>query len=99
MSSTTTPKFALDPRQRPFCRADARHAGIPLARLLGPSSNPRIFDLSIFYDRYVSSIVVTNEMRELRTVELSPAGSFVSHHSAAEIWVVSYLSRHRPTSA
>ena len=80
MSSTTTPTSALDPR-RPFCRADARRAGIPLARLLGPEFQ------RIFYDRYVSStVVVTNEVRARTAVDLSPTGSFVSHHSAAEIW-------------
>ena len=80
MSSTTTPTSALDPR-RPFCRADARRAGIPLARLLGPEFQ------RIFYDRYVSStVVVTNEVRARTAVDLSPAGSFVSRRGAAAIW-------------
>jgi hypothetical protein len=80
MSTTATPTSTLDPR-RPFCRADARRAGITLARLLGPEYQ------RIFYDRYLSStVVVTNEVRARTAVDLSPAGSFVSHHSAAQIW-------------
>lgn len=80
MSPTVTPKSTIDPRQ-PFCRADARRAGIPLARLLGPEFH------RVFYDRYVSSaVVVTNQVRARTAVDLSPSGSFVSHHSAAQIW-------------
>jgi very-short-patch-repair endonuclease len=80
MFTSTMSRTALDPRQ-PFCRADARRAGIPLARLLGPEFH------RIFYDRYVSStVVLTDEVLARTAVDLSPAGSFVSHHSAAAIW-------------
>jgi hypothetical protein len=66
---------------RPFSRADARKAGIPVRRLLGPEFH------RVFYDRYVSSTVaLTTPVRARAAFDLCPEGSFVSHETAAELW-------------
>lgn len=80
MTSTVTATTDLDTR-RAFSRADARAAGISVQRLLG-----RDFQ-RIMYDRYISSaVVVTTQVRAQTAVGLCGEGSFVSHHTAAELW-------------
>jgi len=70
----------FDPRQ-PFSRADARTARIPLAELLGPRFR------KLFYDRYVlADVPISTRLRAEAAVDLSTAGTYVSHHTAAELW-------------
>jgi very-short-patch-repair endonuclease len=70
----------LDVR-RPFNRAQARAAGIRLRRVLGPQFH------KILYDSYVSSSVpITTKLRAEAALSLSAAGSYISHHTAAELW-------------
>jgi len=70
----------LDPR-KPFGRAEARRAGIPMRAL--KSARFR----KLFYDVYVSSDVpVTLSLRASAVLGISPFGSHVSHQSAARIW-------------
>jgi hypothetical protein len=70
----------LDVR-RPFSRAQARAAGIRLREVLGPQFH------KIFYDSYVSSSVpITTRLRAEAALSLSASGSYISHHTAAELW-------------
>jgi hypothetical protein len=70
----------LDVR-RPFNRAQARAAGIRLREVLGPQFH------KILYDSYVSSSVpITTRLRAEAALSLSAVGSYISHHTAAELW-------------
>ena len=71
---------AFDPRQ-PFSRAEARAAGLTPEMLLS-----RRFH-KIFWDTYVSrGVSVTPLLRAKAVVRLVPSGSFISYHTAAELW-------------
>jgi hypothetical protein len=71
---------ALDIR-RPFSRAQARAAGLRLRQLLGPQFH------KILYDSYVSSSVpITTRLRAEAALDVSAPGSYISHHTAAELW-------------
>ncbi len=71
---------AFDPRQ-PFTRAEARAAGISMKQLIGPRYH------KVIYDSYVSREVPINaRLRAEAAIRLAPAGSRVSHHTAAELW-------------
>ena len=80
MAVTSRELRALDVR-RPFSRAQARAAGIRLRELLGPQFH------KILYDSYVSATVpITTRLRAEAALHLSVSGSYVSHHTAAELW-------------
>ena len=71
---------ALNAR-RPFSRADARRAGIKLRELLSPRFH------KIFYDCYIASTIpITTELRAKAALGISPAGSYVSYFTAAQLW-------------
>ena len=73
--------FVAFDRRQPFSRADARAAGIALRELLGPRYH------KVLYDRYVlSSVPITVALRGEAALAISPAGSYLSHHTAAELW-------------
>ena len=74
----TKPSF--DPRQ-PFSRAEARAAGLSPEMLL-----TRRFQ-KLFWDSYVlREVRVTPLLRAKAVLKLVPAGSRISHHTAAELW-------------
>jgi hypothetical protein len=80
MAVTARELRALDVR-RPFSRAQARAAGIRLREILGPQFH------KILYDAYVSSSVpITTRLRAEAALSLSAPGSYISHHTAAELW-------------
>jgi len=80
MAVTARELRALDVR-RPFSRAQARAAGIRLGEILGPQFH------KILYDSYVSSAVpITTRLRAEATLSISVPGSYISHHTAAELW-------------
>lgn len=61
-------------------RAEARRRGIPLNELLGPNYR------KLFYDLYVPiGTTPTPLVRAAGALSVAPAGSYVSHHTAAEI--------------
>jgi hypothetical protein len=67
--------------RRPFSRAEARAAGIRLREILGPQFH------KILYDSYVSSAVpITTRLRAEAALRISVPGSYISHHTAAELW-------------
>jgi hypothetical protein len=75
---TATTRFDAS---RPFNRAAARQAGLSV-RQLGGAAYQRIF-----YDIYIASaIVVTAAIRGVAALSVTPPGSHVSHHTAAELW-------------
>lgn len=66
---------------KPFGRAEARQAGIPVKHLASGRFR------KLFYDVYVSADVpATAALRASAALGISPPGSHVSHHSAAQIW-------------
>ena len=70
----------LDVR-RPFSRADARRAGIPVKYLT--TSRFR----KLFYDLYIcADLVVTPVVLAAAALRISPLGSHASHFTAAQIW-------------
>lgn len=70
----------LDVR-KPFSRDQARAAGVPLARLLSREFH------RVGHDQYVAAAVpITTKVRAQAALNIAPAGSFVSHHTAAELW-------------
>jgi very-short-patch-repair endonuclease len=80
MAVTARELRALDVR-RPFSRAQARAAGIRLREILGPQFH------KILYDSYVSSSVpITTRLRAEAALSLVAPGSYISHHTAAELW-------------
>lgn len=67
--------------RRPFSRAEARAAGIRLREILGPQFH------KILYDSYISSAVpITTRLRAEAALRISVPGSYISHHTAAELW-------------
>lgn len=80
MAVTERKLRTLDVR-RPFNRAQARAAGVRLREILGPRFH------KILYDSYVSSSVpITTRLRAEAVLGLSAPGSYISHHTAAELW-------------
>jgi hypothetical protein len=70
----------FDPRQ-PFSRAEARAAGLTAEMLLS-----RRFH-KICWDTYVArEVSITPLLRAKAVIRLVPSGSYVSHHTAAELW-------------
>ena len=75
-----TDGFELDLR-RPFGRADARRAGIPVKQLRSARFR------RLFYDVYVGAdLPVTPMVLASVVLGLSPVGSYASRHTAARIW-------------
>jgi hypothetical protein len=73
-------KPTFDPR-RPFSRAEARAAGITADMLLTKRYQ------KLFWDSWVlRDIQVTPLLRASAVLNLVPAGSHISHHTAAELW-------------
>jgi hypothetical protein len=71
---------AFDPRQ-PFSRAEARAAGLTPEMLLS-----RRFH-KVCWDTYVSrDVAITPLLRAKAVIRLVPSGSYISHHTAAELW-------------
>ena len=71
---------AFNPRQ-PFSRAEARAAGLTAEMLLS-----RRFH-KIFWDTYVArEVLITPTLRAKAVIRLVPRGSYISHHTAAELW-------------
>jgi hypothetical protein len=74
------PQDAFDPRQ-PFNRAEARAAGLTPEMLFS-----RRFH-KIFWDTYVArEVPITPLLRAKAVIRLVPSGSYISHHTAAELW-------------
>lgn len=74
----TTPPF--NPR-RPFSRAEARAAGLSPDALLTKRFQ------KLFWDSYVlREVRITPLLRAQAVLKLVPAGSRISHHTAAELW-------------
>jgi hypothetical protein len=70
----------FNPRQ-PFSRADARAAGLTAEMLLS-----RRFH-KICWDTYVArEVAITALLRAKAVIRLVPSGSYISHHTAAELW-------------
>ena len=73
-----TPTF--DPR-RPFSRAEARAAGLTPEMLLTKRYH------KVFWDSYVlREVKITPLVRAQAVLKLVPAGSHISHQTAAELW-------------
>jgi Protein of unknown function (DUF559). len=65
----------------PFTRAEARAAGISAKQLTGGRYQ------RLFYDLYVTAaVVLTPVVRAKAALKVCPAGSQVSHFTAAELW-------------
>jgi len=75
-----THETLLEPR-KPFSRADARRAGLPVKHLASARFR------KLFYDLYIcADVLVTPAVRASAILGISPLGSHTSHHTAAEIW-------------
>ena len=80
MSALANAPSKFNPRQ-PFSRAEARAAGLTTEMLLS-----RRFH-KIFWDTYVArDVLITPLLRARALIRLVPSGSYVSHHTAAELW-------------
>jgi hypothetical protein len=80
MSAPAQTPAAFNPRQ-PFSRAEARAAGLTAEMLLG-----RRFH-KICWDTYVArEVPITPLLRAAAIIRLVPSGSYISHHTAAELW-------------
>jgi hypothetical protein len=80
MSVPAEPPAPFNPRQ-PFSRADARAAGLTAEMLLS-----RRFH-KICWDTYVArEVAITALLRAKAVIRLVPSGSYISHHTAAELW-------------
>jgi len=80
MSATAQTSAAFNPRQ-PFSRAEARAAGLTAEVLLS-----RRFH-KICWDTYVArDVAITPLLRARTVIRLVPSGSYISHHTAAELW-------------
>lgn len=80
MSATAQSPAAFNPRQ-PFSRAQARAAGLTVEMLLS-----RRFH-KICWDTYVArEVPITPLLRATAVIRLVPSGSYISHHTAAELW-------------
>jgi Protein of unknown function (DUF559) len=70
----------FNPRH-PFSRAEARAAGLTPQMLLSKRFH------KIFWDAYVSrDVPITPLLRAKAVIRLVPSGSYISHHTAAEMW-------------
>ena len=70
----------LDPKA-PFTRKQALHAGLTDADLHGPGYT------QLYWGVYIAATVeVTLVVRALAALMVGPAGSVVSHHTAARLW-------------
>ena len=65
----------------PFTRAEARAAGISVKALMGGRYQRLFFDLYV-----AAAIVITPLVRAKAALKVCPAGSQVSHFTAAELW-------------
>jgi hypothetical protein len=73
-------QIAFDPRQ-PFSRAEARAAGLAPEALVSNRFH------KIFWDAYVArDVAITPLLRAKAVIRLVPLGSYISHHTAAELW-------------
>jgi hypothetical protein len=80
MSVLAQTPTAFNPRL-PFSRAEARAVGLTAEMLLS-----RRFH-KIFWDAYVAREVhITPLLRAKAVIRLVPRGSYISHHTAAELW-------------
>jgi len=80
MSAIAQTPAAFNPRQ-PFSRAEARAAGLTVEMLLS-----RRFH-KICWDTYVArEVPITPHLRAAAIIRLVPSGSYISHHTAAELW-------------
>ena len=73
-------KPTFDPR-RPFSRSEARAAGITADMLLTKRYQKLFWDCWVLRD-----VRVTPLLRAAAVLNLVPAGSHISHHTAAELW-------------
>ena len=74
------PQLAFDPRI-PFSRAEARAAGLTPEMLMTKRYQ------KLFWDSYVlREVKITPLLRAEAVLKLVPAGSHISHHTAAELW-------------
>ena len=80
MYAPTRPEPSFDPR-KPFSRAEARAAGLTPEMLLTKQFH------KLFWDSYVlRQVRITPLLRAEAVLKLVPAGSHISHHTAAELW-------------
>ena len=80
MSVSVQASATFNPRQ-PFSRGEARAAGLTAEMLLS-----RRFH-KIFWDTYVArEVLITPTLRAKAVIRLVPSGSYISHHTAAELW-------------
>lgn len=80
MNAPARAQPAFDPR-RPFSRAEARAAGLTPEKLLTKRFH------KLFWDSYVlREVKITPLLRAQAVLKLVPAGSHISHHTAAELW-------------
>ncbi|HET8916278.1 MAG TPA: hypothetical protein VFM91_11285 [Propionibacteriaceae bacterium] len=80
MSAPATPPVVFDPRQ-PFSRADARAAGLTAEMLLSSRFHKICWDTYIARDGAITPLLRANAV-----IKLVPSGSYISHHTAAELW-------------
>jgi hypothetical protein len=71
---------AFDPRQ-PFSRAEARAAGLTAEGLLSRRFHKIFGDANVARD-----VVITPLLGAKAVLELVASGSYISHHTAAELW-------------
>ena len=70
----------LNPRL-PFSRAEALAAGLSIKTLTGKRFQ------KITWDSYLDrGVKITPQIRSRAALRLAPAGSHISHHTAAELW-------------
>ena len=80
MSAIAQIPAAFNPRQ-PFSRAEARAAGLTAEMLLSGRFH------KICWDIYIArEVPITPLLRAAAIIRLVPSGSYISHHSAAELW-------------
>jgi hypothetical protein len=66
---------------QPFSRAEARAAGLTAEMLLSKRFH------KIFWDTYISrDLRITQLVRAKALIRLVPPESYISHHTAAELW-------------
>ena len=80
MSTPAQAAPAFDPRQ-PFSRAEARAAGLTAEMLLSMRFH------KVCWDTYVArEVPITPLLRARAVIRLVSSGSYISHHTAAELW-------------
>ena len=89
--TTQRASYGLD-LHKPFSRAEARAYGLPRSRLLSREFH------KVCYDQYVvATVPITTRVKAQAALNISPAGSFASHHTAAELWARSCPTPRRRT--